>query len=137
MVTDEQLTEIEAVAADLQAKSDVLIAIGIGGSYLGARAVIGALSPDASRIVRREQHLGATSCGLNRLACRETGRAERDFQERYNHRTPLSPSDFCASTSKKTAGVDAAKDLIVATTDKKKGAVTKSRRRDGLPHLPN
>ena len=39
------MAEIETIAADLRAKSDSLVAIGIGGSYLGARAVIEALAP--------------------------------------------------------------------------------------------
>src|SRR4051812_24908574 len=45
MVTDTDVTEIASIAADLRSKSDALVAIGIGGSYLGARAVIEALAP--------------------------------------------------------------------------------------------
>ena len=42
---DEMLiSDIEQTAKDLRAKSDVFVVIGIGGSYLGARAVIEALS---------------------------------------------------------------------------------------------
>jgi glucose-6-phosphate isomerase len=39
------LTELEDVAGEIQDRADVLLCIGIGGSYLGAEAVIGALSP--------------------------------------------------------------------------------------------
>ncbi len=44
-ITDAQLTDLEATAKKLQASCDYLISIGIGGSYLGARAVIEALTP--------------------------------------------------------------------------------------------
>ena len=37
------LADIEKTAADLRKKSDIFVVIGIGGSYLGARAVIEAL----------------------------------------------------------------------------------------------
>lgn len=37
------VTDIEKTAASLRAKSDVFVVIGIGGSYLGARAIIEAL----------------------------------------------------------------------------------------------
>jgi len=39
----EEFTRIQAAAAKIQADSDVLLVIGIGGSYLGARAAIEAL----------------------------------------------------------------------------------------------
>ena len=39
-----QLDAINACAASLRAKAEVVICIGIGGSYLGAKAVIDALS---------------------------------------------------------------------------------------------
>lgn len=43
-ITAEQLTDIEKTAADLRSRTQVVVVIGIGGSYLGARAVIEALS---------------------------------------------------------------------------------------------
>lgn len=43
-ITPEHLEDIEKTAADLRARTQVLVVIGIGGSYLGARAVIEALS---------------------------------------------------------------------------------------------
>lgn len=42
--SDEELESIEKVAADLQSKSDVVVVVGIGGSYLGAKAVVDALN---------------------------------------------------------------------------------------------
>ncbi|TAJ07912.1 glucose-6-phosphate isomerase [Marinilabiliaceae bacterium JC017] len=43
-ITEAHLNEIEETAANLKAKADYVVVIGIGGSYLGARAVIDALS---------------------------------------------------------------------------------------------
>jgi glucose-6-phosphate isomerase len=43
-ITDENLSTIEATANNLSGKIEVLIVIGIGGSYLGAKAVNDALS---------------------------------------------------------------------------------------------
>ncbi len=40
-----ELQSIENIAAKLKAKSDIFVVVGIGGSYLGARAVIEALQP--------------------------------------------------------------------------------------------
>ena len=40
----EQIAAIEAQAAKLREKAEVVICIGIGGSYLGAKAVIEAMS---------------------------------------------------------------------------------------------
>lgn len=43
-ITAEDLTDIEKTAAGLRDRTEVVVVIGIGGSYLGARAVIEALS---------------------------------------------------------------------------------------------
>ncbi|MFI3324363.1 MAG: glucose-6-phosphate isomerase [Rikenellaceae bacterium] len=43
-ISAEQIAEFNAQAAKLKAKAEVVICIGIGGSYLGARAVIEAMS---------------------------------------------------------------------------------------------
>ena len=42
-IDENLLADIEKTAADLRKKSDIFVVIGIGGSYLGARAVIEAL----------------------------------------------------------------------------------------------
>ncbi len=43
-ITDEFLDQIQAKANELRSKIDVMITVGIGGSYLGAKAVIDSLS---------------------------------------------------------------------------------------------
>ncbi len=63
--SDTELQAIEDIAAKLKAKSDIFVVVGIGGSYLGARAVIEALQPhfahlqstDTPQIVYAGHHL--------------------------------------------------------------------------------
>ena len=43
-ITDAELADIENTAATLRAKCEVVVLVGIGGSYLGSRAVIDSLS---------------------------------------------------------------------------------------------
>ena len=43
-ITDEELTDIENTAKSLREKCEVIVAIGIGGSYLGTKAVVEALN---------------------------------------------------------------------------------------------
>lgn len=44
-ITEEELTDIESTVAKIKAKNiDIFVVVGIGGSYLGAKAVIDALS---------------------------------------------------------------------------------------------
>ncbi len=48
-----ELSEIKDCATDLRKKSDVIVVIGIGGSYLGAKAVIEALSGQFDHLKQR------------------------------------------------------------------------------------
>jgi len=43
-ITDAEFSEIEAAASAISSKADYVVVVGIGGSYLGARAVIDGLS---------------------------------------------------------------------------------------------
>ncbi len=48
--SEAEIKDIEEVAATLKSKVDILVVIGIGGSYLGAKAVIDALSHSFSHL---------------------------------------------------------------------------------------
>ena len=135
MVTDAELTAIESVAADLKAKSDTLIAIGIGGSYLGARAVIEALAPTApvlfagnSLSARHHSDLIASLSG-KRVALNAISKSGTTTE-------PAVAFRLLREYVEKTAGVEAAKDLIVATTDRKKGALRKVADATGFRTFP-
>jgi glucose-6-phosphate isomerase len=51
-----QLDKIEKTAKHLQSVSDITVVIGIGGSYLGARAVIEALSHSFTPLLKTKHH---------------------------------------------------------------------------------
>jgi len=54
-INEEQLKKIETAAAAIQKKAEVVIVTGIGGSYLGARAVIEALAHNFSPLLSTEE----------------------------------------------------------------------------------
>ena len=135
MVTDAELAEIESVAADLKANSDTLVAIGIGGSYLGARAVIEALAPTAPVLfagnnlsARHHADLIASLSG-KRVALNAISKSGTTTE-------PAVAFRLLREYVEKTAGVDAAKKLIVATTDRKKGALRKVADATGFRTFP-
>jgi len=49
-ISKAQISEIEKVAQDLRNKSEIVVVIGIGGSYLGAKAVIEAMGNSFSQL---------------------------------------------------------------------------------------
>ena len=49
-ISNAQISEIEKVAQDLRNKSEIVVVIGIGGSYLGAKAVIEAMGNSFSQL---------------------------------------------------------------------------------------
>ena len=53
-ISEADLEAIEAAAAKLRSKADLVVCIGIGGSYLGAKAVLEAMS-DPFRLLHKEQ----------------------------------------------------------------------------------
>ncbi|MEN8156355.1 MAG: glucose-6-phosphate isomerase [Bacteroidota bacterium] len=53
-ITDQALAEMEEVAAGLKGKTELLVVVGIGGSYLGARAVNDALAHSFAHLKKRQ-----------------------------------------------------------------------------------
>jgi glucose-6-phosphate isomerase len=43
-ITEDQISQVEKVAAFLREKAEIVVVVGIGGSYLGAKSIISALS---------------------------------------------------------------------------------------------
>jgi glucose-6-phosphate isomerase len=54
-IRDEELIEMNSRASAIREKSDILVVIGIGGSYLGARAVNEALAHHFSQLIPEEK----------------------------------------------------------------------------------
>lgn len=140
-VTEEEIREIEECAAKLSAQSKVVVVIGIGGSYLGARAVIEALQ-HCFRPMMQEDAPTVLYAGNN-------------MSEDYIHDLldVLDQKDYSLVVISKSGtttepalafrilkqhceekyGVDAARDRIVAITDRAKGALKSLATQEGYP----
>jgi glucose-6-phosphate isomerase len=64
-ITDGVLDQIEEAAAALKGKTDLLVVVGIGGSYLGARAVNDALAHNFSHLKKGQKHPHMLFAGHN------------------------------------------------------------------------
>ena len=130
-ITPEFLNEIQAVANTLREKCEVVVVAGIGGRYLGARAVIEGLGNSFAWLVNDKKNPTILFAGNN---------IGEDYL--YELTTYLKDKKFGviniskSGTTTETAlafrllkkqcedqrGKDEAKDVIVAVTDAKKGA---------------
>ena len=64
-IGDEELTAIEQAAANLRAKCDLVICIGIGGSYLGAKAVLEAMANPFQLLKKKQENPTVVFAGQN------------------------------------------------------------------------
>ena len=64
-ITDHQLAVMEEAAVQLRENSELLVVVGIGGSYLGARAVNDALAHSFEHLKRKRQAPRMISAGHN------------------------------------------------------------------------
>ena len=130
-ITSEFLDEIQATANTLRDKCEVIVVAGIGGSYLGARAVIEALSNSFAWLVADKKNPTILFAGNN------IGEDYRFELTEYLKNKKFGVINISKSgTTTETAltfrllkkqceaqrGKAEAKDVIVAVTDAKKGA---------------
>ena len=59
ILSSDEFASIVATAKRLKEETDYMLVIGIGGSYLGARAVIEALSPEPEKVIFAGQNISA------------------------------------------------------------------------------
>lgn len=140
-ITDTQLTDIEQTAERLRACQAVVV-IGIGGSYLGARAVIEALTDsfDALRTGANRTHPVILYAGnqigedyLSELCDLLRG---RDFgiiniSKSGTTTEPAIAFRILRSLLEENVGAAAAKERIVAVTDRARGALRTLADREG------
>ncbi len=128
---DAFLDEINNTAESLKAKSEVAVVIGIGGSYLGARAVIDALSHHFSQL-RKEKTLQVLFAGQNISEDYLTDLLEVLDQKDYSliviskSGTTTEPAvafRLLKNHLESKYGLEEARQRIVAITDKEKGAL--------------
>ena len=130
-ITPEFLNEIQAVANTLREKCEVVVVAGIGGSYLGARAVIEGLGNSFAWLVNDKKNPTILFAG-NNIGEDYLFELTSYLKDKKFGVINISKSGTTTETAlafrllKKQCedqrGKDEAKDVIVAVTDAKKGA---------------
>ena len=130
-ITPEFLNEIQAVANTLRAKCEVVVVAGIGGSYLGARAVIEGLGNSFAWLVNDKKNPTILFAG-NNIGEDYLFELTSFLKDKKFGVINISKSGTTTETAlafrllKKQCedqrGKEEAKDVIVAVTDAKKGA---------------
>jgi glucose-6-phosphate isomerase len=128
----EQLDKIEKTAKHLRSVSDTTVVIGIGGSYLGARAVMEALSHTFSPYLRKKPHHEIIFAGQN--ICEDYLSELLEVLDERNYSiivisksgTTTEPAlafRILKNHLERKVGKAVAADRIIAITDEKKGAL--------------
>jgi len=137
MVADFEIDEIQMIANDLRAISETLVVVGIGGSYLGSRAVIEALAaPDSPRVLFAGQNLSARhhrdlldSLEAHDVACNVVSKSGTTTE-------PAVAFRLMKSYLERRYGAENCAHRIVATTDRVRGALRQLADGAGYRTLP-
>ncbi|MFB9896358.1 glucose-6-phosphate isomerase [[Hallella] seregens] len=131
-ISDEFLAEVQAVADTLRSKCEVVVVAGIGGSYLGARAVIEALGNSFAWLVNDDRKNPNILFAGNNIGEDYLAELTDYLKNKKFGVINISKSGTTTETAltfrllKKQCeaqrGKDEAKDVIVAVTDARKGA---------------
>lgn len=131
-VNQDELAEIEKVASDLRRKVDYVVVIGIGGSYLGAKAVIEALSHSFDWLQENKEGARVLFAGQNIVEdylyeLQETLKGKKFaivvISKSGTTTEPAIAFRLLRQQLEEQAGVEEARKLIIAITDKEKGAL--------------
>ena len=129
---DALLSEIEATATILRERCEVVVVVGIGGSYLGAKAVIDALSnsfawiekePNTPTIVYAGQNIGEDYMFELQALLKNKKFGIISISKSGTTTEPALAFRLLKTQLEEQQGKAAAKDLIVAITDKARGAL--------------
>mgnify|MGYP004518732757 FL=1 len=126
-----EFARIQAAAKKIQTSSKALVVIGIGGSYLGARAVIELLkSPNYNALPKDTPDIYFAGNGISGEALSEllTLIGDRDFSVNVISKSGTTTEPAIAfrifkELLEKKYGKDGARERIFATTDKARGAL--------------
>ncbi|PMD72205.1 glucose-6-phosphate isomerase [Companilactobacillus nuruki] len=128
----DEFARIKKAAKKIQSDSEVFVGIGIGGSYLGARAAIDFLSSSFYNVKNEkdvpEVYFAGNSISPNYLADLLEVIGDRDFSINVISKSGTTTEPSIAFRILKAKliekyGVDGAKGRIYATTDRAKGAL--------------
>ena len=139
-ISENEIDAIRKEAAKLRSKADVVVCIGIGGSYLGAKAVLEAMS-DPFKLLHKEQKDPTVIFAGQNISEDYTAELLAALKEHSIAAIVISKSGtttepaiafriFKAALEKKY-GVEGAKSRIYATTDKTRGALKTLASREG------
>ncbi len=128
----EQLAALEAEAAKLRSLAEVVICIGIGGSYLGAKAVIDAMSDSFELLYKEHKNPIVLFAGQNisedytaelLAAVKDYSIATIVCSKSGTTTEPAIAFRIVKEEIERRYGKEGAKDRIVAITDKARGAL--------------
>ena len=131
-ITDAQLTDLETTAKKLQASCNYVISIGIGGSYLGARAVIEALTPsfevyqskhNAPQVIFAGHNIGEDYLSELIAFLRDKRFGIINISKSGTTTEPAIAFRLLKALLEEQVGRDEARERIVAITDKSRGAL--------------
>ena len=134
-----EFARIQKAAQKIQSDSKALVVIGIGGSYLGARAVVELLkSPNYNALPKSTPDIYFAGNGISSDAVTEifTMIGDRDFSVNVISKSGTTTEPAIAfrlfkQALEKKYGADGARGRIYATTDRKKGALKTLADREG------
>ena len=139
----EEFSRIKKAAAEIQGHSDVLVVIGIGGSYLGTRAAIDMLQHSFYNLLSSEQRKTPQILYVgNNISSTYIQDvidvlADKDFSVNVISKSGTTTEPALAfrifrKLLEKKYGQEAAKNRIFVTTDAEKGALKKLAIEEGL-----
>ena len=131
-ITSEHLSDIEATAKILREKCEVVVVVGIGGSYLGARAVIDALSNSFDWLLTERKNPVIIYAGQNigedylyelQAVLKNKKFGIISISKSGTTTEPALAFRLLKTQLEEQQGKEAAKELIVCITDKARGAL--------------
>jgi len=137
LMSDEILEAVEGLAARLREQVEVLVVVGIGGSYLGSKAAIEALAPyaDRQRVLFAGQNISASYHQELRERLRGRRFGLNMISKSGTTTEPAIAFRILRELLVAEHGEEAARQWVVATTDPAKGALRKRADAEGLASL--
>ncbi len=134
-----EFVRIQAAAKKIQAQSKVLVVIGIGGSYLGARAVIELLRSNNYNLLPKETpeiYFAGNSLSSDNVSEILTLIGDRDFSVNVISKSGTTTEPAVAfrifkAKLEEKYGAEGARARIFATTDRARGALKSMADREG------
>ncbi len=131
-ITAEELSTIKKEAQKLRERADVVICIGIGGSYLGAKAILEALTNPFASLLKDKKDPQILFAGQNLSedytyqlleACKEHSIATIVISKSGTTTEPAVAFRLIKSEIENRYGKEEAKNRIIAVTDESRGAL--------------